>query len=377
MSAEQGTRITVPIFHIVFDDAVAGRIQLGKNVILGQLNAQESKRVQAYHAIVAGYTDDFHIATKLRPPSHRVEIFADADQDMDAVQIGVHDKMLDVMSLLALASRAAPVWYSEPVDRWNSGEKTWERAVVIYNSGGAGPSYNRVDGEINSYLPTTGGPAWRVSADAVEAWGRLLQLWRDLPGKSPLRIAARYFHDAIMTLRGNSWRSFISASICLECIFGDSSTELSYRISQRAANLGRVADLDADATYQFVRKSYNARSKLVHEGTHPDPRSVVDLLELLRKLLPIMGILDSESGSHKNALARIDSAGIGNNQVVADLKERSNVWVMPDITGGPIHSRKAHQSFVRDLFPELFADIEELDDATFRERIRRAVEDQS
>lgn len=60
----------------------------------------------------------------------------------------------------------------------------------------------------------------------------------------------------------------------------------------------------------YVR-TYAARSKLVYEGKHPDTRSVVDFLELLRELLPVMAVLDSEAGSHKVALARIDAAGIG------------------------------------------------------------------
>ena len=100
---ERNQRITIPIFHVVFDEGVMGRIELDQNVILAQLNVQESKRVQVYHANVAGYTDDFFVAARLRPPSHWIEIFPDVSQDISTAQTQVHDRVLHVMSLLAIA----------------------------------------------------------------------------------------------------------------------------------------------------------------------------------------------------------------------------------------------------------------------------------
>jgi hypothetical protein len=352
MDTEQKQRITMPLFHCIFDDNAKGRIKVNEDIILAELNIEESRRVQQYHANAAGYTDEFNLAFRIRPPGHRIEIFPEINQDMTGARIKVHDKVTDAMSLFAIASRAAPAWYSEPVDKWNNDASRWERMIIFDGVGGTRP-HNVDEDEIKKYLPTTVGPAWRVSVDAVEAWGRLCSLWGRLPAKSPLSIAAWYFYDAITTLNNDYWRAFISASICLECMLGDSSTELSYRISQRAANLGRVLDLDSDETYQYVRKSYNARSKLVHEGRHPDAGSTIAFLELLRRLLPVMAVLDSESETHQRALVEIDSVSIGKDQVITNLKKKSSIWSLPEINGDMVHSRKEYRRLVQDLFPEM------------------------
>ena len=65
-----------------------------------------------------------------------------------------------------------------------------------------------------------------------------------------------------------------------------------------------------------------------------------------------MAVLDAEAGTHKDALSKIDSVSIGNNQIIADLKEKSTVWSLPDIEGGPVYSRKEHRKLVKDMFPE-------------------------
>lgn len=347
------SRITVPLFHVVFDSEVNGRYKLGESITLAQLDEQEAGRVQGTHAGAMGYqNDNISRAARLRAPSHRIEIFRDLTRGESGIQDSVHDEVTHTLALLSVASRTVPVWYSEPLDQWSDDRKQWERISISYRQGGA-----RVGGRIGNpviakYLPATIGPAWYVPGTCVKAWGGLIELWRTLPRKSPLILAVQYFHDAMIQLVSDTWRSFVSASVCLECMFGDNAVELSFRISQRVANLARVLGLPAEQTYQKVRKAYAARSKLVHEGKHPDIESVVEFIELLRCLLPAMAALDSLSGGHNISLAKIDALALGDEVVLNEMREKYADWSLPEVRGGWLDSPKELRNVVIDLFPD-------------------------
>jgi hypothetical protein len=356
---KKAQRITVPLFHVVFDKTVTGRRDLGNGIVLAELDEKESRRVQNYHATVLGYSfDPLSDVLYLRPPSHRIEIFRDLNQEQADIEARVHESVTNALSLLAIASRAAPSWYSEPVDEWNDDRGRWERSAVPEGQGGTRCQTRAAKPEVKRYLPASVNQAWYISDQCVEAWGRLIGLWALLPSKSPLMLAAQYFHDAVTQLVSDDWRAFISGSICLECMLGDSAVELSFRISQRAANIARVLELNTEETYLHIRKMYTARSKLVHEGRHPDPEAVVDFLDFLRKLLPVVATLDSLAGGHKNSLAKIDAVAMGNGEIILDLKARSSIWSLPGIQGGWIDSPGERERIARALFPDFFENPE-------------------
>lgn len=113
-------------------------------------------------------------------------------------------------------------------------------------------------------------------------------------------------------------QSFINAVICLEALYNEGSSALSYKISHRASFiLGLGGALDSIELFENLQKIYKVRSSLIHgEGALSNDSDIFEALRYARTSLMIFFVLLSNPerqciGKHKrkkSILKEIDYA---------------------------------------------------------------------
>lgn len=120
---------------------------------------------------------------------------------------------------------------------------------------------------------------YRLSAEGV---GELVSFYSafmeiDLDERSQLRIAFRRFRDS--SLRERDEDSIIDLMIAAEALFTkDSNSEMTFRLSTRAARFLGVDAADRHIAYQLFKRAYDRRSKIVHGVEVPIDEELLDQL---------------------------------------------------------------------------------------------------
>lgn len=311
-------RATVPLFYADFE--AVGRVALTEHATLAELTAREAERVRAYH----GYRPE-----ALPSPMFRLEVLFDASepgQDQAATQI-----VTQSLRLLACASNALPLWLSIPVDRYSEEHSCWVRSSINYLSGGvrAADMWQRHADVQTFFSPSPAGPDgshWRITAHQVSTWSALLRHWPSRAREGRIALALEYLAEGIRDLVTDERRALLSASICLECLFGGDGAELRHRTSQRVAHLLGHGAPSADI-YARAKKWYDARSRFVHTGTSPDLALTIESLSHLRSATTAMARLLELTGSHEASLAALDRASFERPSALESLhNEPMNAW---------------------------------------------------
>lgn len=295
-------RVTVPLFDTSVsrrDGSLGqGRIEIANEVVLAELDDAESERVAG--SLV---TDD--------RPDWRLEIHGVA-ADVDLVDhwhldLGVVSLVRKHFALLACAVRMAPRWESIALDLFDG--RIWRRVGVIVVGGGAQRGH--------SYLPIS----------RLETWGQLIGNWPDQADTRTMTIVLDNYLDSIAErLDHQPGRSLLNGAICVEVLLGPGvRQELRYRLSQRGALLGAPPPATVD-TFRALRDFYDARSALVHNGTEPEENLVVQLHQILMRLIPSMGRLMELEGGHAAAAEALDAAALGHRDRIAPLFVEKGWW---------------------------------------------------
>lgn len=77
-----------------------------------------------------------------------------------------------------------------------------------------------------------------------------------------LKLALTFYYNATRSLYSNE--GFINSSICLESLFNDGASDISYKLAQRASFLLGLYGIDPIETTEKLKSLYKARSKIVH-----------------------------------------------------------------------------------------------------------------
>jgi hypothetical protein len=132
-------------------------------------------------------------------------------------------------------------------------------------------------------------------------------------------IALTRYVDALFH-QGPPEREITSAITALEALFLEGQTELTHRLAQRVSVFLRSlgTQVDAQSTYDDVKKGYGIRSTFIHGGSlKPEQRPLADslapvLLEYARECVLVFFQL---STSKKEILRQLDRAMIDQNSV--------------------------------------------------------------
>lgn len=119
----------------------------------------------------------------------------------------------------------------------------------------------------------------------LDTWGGLIGNWPANPDDA-LTLALGYYRESVAHRRsGRLASAAVSAAIATEILFGDVNSELTYRISMRAAQLIGGGE-DALRVQSAVKKLYGIRSKIVHTGKVADVEYVDVWHQLLMRAIP-------------------------------------------------------------------------------------------
>jgi hypothetical protein len=130
----------------------------------------------------------------------------------------------------------------------------------------------------------------------------------------PLAVALQRHRDAVLTSSSTEGRIALGIS-CLEALYlkGSERSELTHRLSQRAAALLRYAGCPPMKAYHDLARAYDIRSRFIHgSAMDEDQRKSADelckgILEYAR--LSVVGFSQVTSTGEKDAfLSRIDSS---------------------------------------------------------------------
>jgi Apea-like HEPN len=298
-SPSQLPRATVPLFFTDFQ--CAGRRSLTEDVTLAELTARESERVRSSHA---------YAVASLPSALFRLEILFDAEPKVE--EEAALRLVTKALRLLACVSNALPVWLSLPVDRYSHEHKAWHRSTVADASGGVrlAQLWQR-SAAAQSFFGDSQSPEhgdhWFVSEPQIAHWASLLKHWPTQAQEGRIAIALEYLVEAIRDLATDERRALLSASICLECLFGGDGGELRHRISTRVAHL-LTTGADAAAVYARAKTWYDARSRFVHSGLSPAAGLTIEAIGHLRVAILAMARLIDAAGSHEAALQVLDRA---------------------------------------------------------------------
>jgi hypothetical protein len=251
-------RITVPLLNAGVNhdgNMWRGRMELAPGVIFATLDEPEASRVMRIGT-------RYGVGSACRLEIHGLEVeyahwseLADAN-DYEVIVNKIDSQVTPIVTtylgLLSLAVRMCPTWPGIALDV--EGEASWVRLMSLPLSGGFGD-------DKYSYLPMA----------RLETWGRLIKNWPH-HAAATVNQSLEYYYQSVTDRPQHTAKGLTSAAIAFESLLGRGlQQELSYRLSQRGALLVAKGD-EAVAIAKYLRDSYTARSKLVHDAVMPSCR---------------------------------------------------------------------------------------------------------
>lgn len=298
-------RVTVPLLDTRVvdeqDHVVHDRVDLANGMVLAPLNDIESARVA--NALGERFGPQWRLevhGVHIRPPSR-------TDPWPDNGDIGRLIRRL--MAQLCCVIRCAPRWPTVVIDQWNGSE--WERLLWVAGwAGGAQPG-------VHASLGT----------DRLANWGKLVTAWPLTEQDCPVELALDFFYESVCdACSDHNDRALILGAIAQEVLLGYGlQGEFRHRLSQRGALLVE-RDERATTIFDFLKRSYNERSRLVHAGERANTATVRRLHQFLMRAIPSMAALCKWTRSHGAAIEVLDHAPWTRGSALEALFEDTQGW---------------------------------------------------
>lgn len=167
-----------------------------------------------------------------------------------------------------------------------------------------------------------------IRESRLDTWASLIANWPAVPDKS-LELAVEYYCESIAHRRaGRLTSSIVSAAIATEILFNDSKSEVTNRISARAAHLLSRGE-DAIRVHRAVKKFYGLRSDVVHQGK-PVNKEQIDLWhQMLMHAIPTAAAWPGSITTLRDAL---DKATFLRVQELDHLQNEDRWWNFCDFS---------------------------------------------
>ena len=284
-------RVTVPLPGVVVDETLErGRYVVRPGLELVKLDMSESHRLSE---------TVYNIVTNVR-----LEFFGVIDHLDEQTSVAAGEVVDRALALLTVVKPPLFAGTFAVVDRYSGTE--WIR------EGTAGDGSARPD-----FLGLR-----QISGEHLGAWKALLDHWPVEPNR-PLELALRYYLESVLDLQnGQTARSIVSAAVATEVLFGDSRTELTYRISLRGSHLLTRGVPGIDVRKRLA-DLYALRSGVVHSGRGGTATQCQLWHAFLRAAIPYVAAYD---GNLDELRRDLDQANFARSSKLDHLLNADPAW---------------------------------------------------
>lgn len=287
--ADRTYRVTAPLsgFELDQSEALPDRVDLGNGAVLARLDEQESERLEAATSWDSMRWGDIGYRLEL----HGVRA-AEAHRQW---RLLIHQFLLVVREPLSIVGVV--------LDRHVGG--VWRRG---------------------GYMNVAPSTRWSRPFPS-DRLATLAALRTGLGTVSPtpvLRALEHYEHSIASLWMGDFDDALVLAALSFESLLGNGvRTEISYRLCLRAATL--VGE-DPVPVFTRLRKLYDLRSGVVHEGKRASLLDATHMQQALMRLIPSVAALTTEVGSYESALNALDSLALDRSVDLPDTIRRRGWW---------------------------------------------------